>query len=39
MDLFRWASLETAVRLGYSYPTFGADRAAALVRTMFNERP
>ena len=39
MDLFHWISLETAERLGYSYPTFGADRAAALARTMFAGRP
>jgi aminoglycoside 6-adenylyltransferase len=31
MDLFRWLSVETAGRWGYTYPTFGAERAAELV--------
>jgi aminoglycoside 6-adenylyltransferase len=38
MDLFRWASLETAERLHYTYPTAGAEHAADLVRQMYAEK-
>jgi aminoglycoside 6-adenylyltransferase len=34
MDLFRWVSLETARKLGYSYPLDGADYAAGLVSQL-----
>jgi aminoglycoside 6-adenylyltransferase len=36
MDLFRWLSVETAERLGYSYPTFGVERATELVKDLFS---
>ncbi len=36
MDLFRWLSVEAAARLGYSYPTFGVERATELVKSLFS---
>ena len=38
MELFRWLSIETADLLGYSYPTFGAERAAELTQALFSGR-
>ena len=38
MELFRWLAIETADRLGYSYPTLGEARAAALVQELFAGR-
>jgi aminoglycoside 6-adenylyltransferase len=34
MDLFRWLAVETAERLGYSYPASGAAHAAELVEVL-----
>jgi aminoglycoside 6-adenylyltransferase len=36
MDLFRWLSVETAERLGYSYPIFGVERATELAKGLFS---
>lgn len=38
MDLFRWLAIETAERLGYSYPKFGDERATELVKNLFSEK-
>jgi aminoglycoside 6-adenylyltransferase len=38
MDLFRWTSQEVEERLGFSYPTTGAEHAAELVGVMFEGR-
>jgi len=38
MDLFRWLSLEAARKLEVEYPASGADRAAGLVKRLFEER-
>lgn len=35
MELFRWLSVEVAQRLGYSYPTYGIERATELVKDLF----
>ncbi len=35
MDLFRWASLETAERLHFTYPTAGTEHAAELVLQIY----
>ncbi len=34
MDLFRWLSVETAERLGYSYPVSGAEYATEPVKSL-----
>jgi aminoglycoside 6-adenylyltransferase len=38
MDLFRWVAVETAVQLGYPYPTSADEHATELVQSMFSER-
>ena len=38
MELFRWLAVETADLLGYSYPSFGEERAATFVQRLFLER-
>jgi aminoglycoside 6-adenylyltransferase len=38
MELFRWLALETADLLGYSYPSFGEERATEFVQRLFSER-
>ncbi|MBN2390678.1 MAG: aminoglycoside 6-adenylyltransferase, partial [Anaerolineae bacterium] len=34
MELFRWLALEAADALGYTYPSFGEDRAVEVVRSL-----
>ena len=38
MDLFRWLAVETAERLGYSYPTAADERVTEWITTCFSER-
>ena len=38
MELFRWLAVETAARLGYSYPTFGEERAIEFAKGLFTSR-
>jgi aminoglycoside 6-adenylyltransferase len=39
MDLFRWVALETAERLGFSYPTMAEERAMEWVTNCLAEAP
>jgi aminoglycoside 6-adenylyltransferase len=39
MDLFRWVAMETAERLGFSYPAIGDERATAWVKNCLAEGP
>jgi aminoglycoside 6-adenylyltransferase len=38
MDLFRWLSLETAEKLGFPYPTYGAEQAAEMTKRLYEEK-